>query len=117
MNHLRHARKIQGALPRLLGLASRSDASGGAIEAALGPVYARPMTVLPSMFSNIMSHTSFTSAALWEDPSSDAEEEQFELSSDEAEQTVLTLPSNLDVLGTINPELRQVMEAHTEHAR
>jgi hypothetical protein len=107
-------RKFQGALPRLLAL--RAAVGDGAMRCASSA----PLTEMPTLLCTMISRTrTFTSAAQWEDrrPVDPPGEEALDAEELDAEDTVLTLPTDLRMLTSINPELVKVMQAHNAHAR
>ena len=111
MTSLISLRKFQGALPRLLALRA-------AVGDGMGCASSAPLTEMPTLLCTMISRTrTFTSAAQWEDrlpvdpPGTEA------LDAEALEDTVLTLPTDLRMLASINPELVKVMQAHNDHAR
>ena len=123
MYSLRAAKRLQGALPRWFGagLANSTEECLG----AAGSILVDP----PCMPYMLKTRTRTISSAAHREARVDEQTTEVvdamnnrhdELETAESlatTETILNIPDNLDIVGGLNPELREAMEAHASFSR
>lgn len=114
-------RQFRGAWPRLFGLVPKSNAATNSVR-TLEDTFANSVSIdVPSApYSWTSRSRTFNSAALLEYDRSDEVNDQptkVIVLDSQREESILTIPEDINEIGRINPQLRAAMEAHANFSR
>jgi hypothetical protein len=127
MYSLRIAKRLQGALPRWFG-AGLPNSGAASIEClgAAGSILVDPpcMPYMLKTRTRTLTSAAHREASIEERPREVVDEininpqDELELAENLATtENILNIPDNLDIIGGLNPELREAMEAHANFSR